>query len=414
MLESVDGTWPSASIRNPAPTKSCFYLCFFISLPFAHQHGARCQAREAVARGLHQQQDEDTALTRSLFSTQSVCAVPFNTQDLGAKIAEELRRNGAVIVSDVFSAAECTARCAGILEGFKRLNPENLLVHDAGTWTAANLPPQVRSGLFQGVVCNLPDVWAVRADERVSRVFQEAYGALRGSPQREMFTSIDGINMRMPSEKTWHQQEKTKDWAHVDQTDPSNPFKCIQGQVVLRGDSACFVCSPGSHLALKEVLKDAGVAPSDKSNWCKFEQERYPAIQARVRNVGGLWQTPVQAPAGSMILWLSSTIHSAKIQDRSDDTMRCVVYVCQRPKTECGATPAQRKKHAERLRRCIEENRATNHWGDRLFPKGSRYPLHEDTPHALRAVIENPERLYDLTGKVQITPAIEALISAVP
>lgn len=336
--------------------------------------------------------------------------MPYDTQDLGHEIADELRRNGVVIVSGVFSAEECTVLRAEIIECFKRLNPE-LLAHDPTTWNAKNLPPQVRSGLIQSVVCNLPPVWKVRANPRVGHVFESAYSDLRGTPQREMFTSVDGINLRMPSDRTWHDQKRTKDWAHVDQT-RGKLFDCIQGQAVLNDSSAGFVCSPGSHLVFEDVLKDAGVKPGDKSNWCKFKPEHYPRLQARVRTVGGQWQIPVHAPAGSMILWLSTLIHAAKIQDRSDDRMRCVVYVCQRPQSECGATPAQRAKHAERLQRCIRENRATNHWGDRLFPKGSRYPLPEDMPPAMRAVIEDPARVYDKIPRIELTPAISALVGA--
>ena len=45
------------------------------------------------------------------------------------------------------------------------------------------------------------------------------------------------------------------DWANIDQTDDlDNPYKCIQGQMVLSNTSAGFKASPKSHLLFKEFL----------------------------------------------------------------------------------------------------------------------------------------------------------------
>ncbi len=53
-------------------------------------------------------------------------------------------------------------------------------------------------------------------------------------------TSMDGINVR-PHMAPY---QNGKDWAHIDQTIPNNPFLCVQGQVILSDTSACFRASP--------------------------------------------------------------------------------------------------------------------------------------------------------------------------
>lgn len=326
--------------------------------------------------------------------------VPFAEDDSGHKAADALRRNGVVVITGVFDESQVAAWKEGIISKFCTLFPW-LSANDPTTWTTPNLPPQVRTGLYQGLVCNLPEVWAIRTHERVRRVFEGVYSDLRGRPVTQLFTSVDGINLRPPHAKTVH-SENSKDWAHVDQTTQlENPFACVQGQVVLSSSTAGFVCSPGSHLLHRRLL-EAAKSPLDSGNWHKFEHADYGRLQAMVEAQGGQWQVNIPAPAGAMILWLSSTVHSAKIQDKGDASWRCVVYVCQRPKSECAKT------HDKRLRQCIAKNRVTNHWGTRLFARGSRYPLDERTPEELRGMVEDPAKVLAVFP-VADTPAVRRL-----
>jgi len=136
----------------------------------------------------------------------------------------------------------------------------------------------------------------------------------------------------------------------------------------------------------------------------KIPHEDYDALRDMVEKAGGQWQVPVLVPAGSMILWLSSTIHSAKIQDPGDDSTRCVVYVCQRPKNECN------RSHGKRLTECLAENRVTNHWGTRKFPTKGRYPLDERAPADLVSLVNAPKMAYARVPLV-VTAAMKALTS---
>ena len=62
---------------------------------------------------------------------------------------------------------------------------------------------------------------------------------------------------------------------------------------------------------------------------------RCPDLSQMVEDAGGAFQVPILAPRGSVILWLSSTLHSAKVQDPPGSVplpkspwtdWRCVVY----------------------------------------------------------------------------------------
>lgn len=281
----------------------------------------------------------------------------FSDDDFGYKVVAALKESGAVVITDVFPATLAEMWKQTIIGNFQELFP--WLTDDPETWKTPNTGPQARRGLYQSLVCNLPIVWAIRTHEKIRQIFFAVYAGLRPSKfYDEFFTSIDGVNLCPPSSTSSYDPEKPpKDWAHLDQTSElNNPFKCVQGQVVLSDSSAGFVCSPGSHRLIRKILELAGVSESP-DNWAKFDQTLYPTLKALVEEAGGQWQIPVQAGAGDVILWLSSTVHSAKIQDKGDETWRCVIYVCLRPKEECGG-----KSHAKRLRKCLEENRVTNHW----------------------------------------------------
>jgi len=261
---------------------------------------------------------------------------------------------------------------------------------DPATWTPFKLPAQTRRGLYQNVVGNLDSVWDIRAHERVNDVFRKTYGVLRGRVfgNSDLYTSIDGINLCPP--KTAGRGGSSTDWAHLDQTTRHAPLACVQGQVVLTDTSASFVCSPGSNHVYSDLLDMAG-APTDASNWCKFKHELYPKLAETVERAGGQWQVPVKARAGSVILWLSSTVHSASHQDPGDATWRAVVYVCQRPKVDC------KPDHYKRLKQCLETNRLTNHWGTRVFPKASRFFALDKSKYSptVVALTENPALVYE-------------------
>jgi len=191
-----------------------------------------------------------------------------------------------------------------------------------------------------------------------------------------------------------------RDWAHTDQTIRGEPFRCVQGQVVLTNTSACFRCSPRSHLLADQLLDVAGKSTEDRSNWCLFRKGQCATVQGLVEGAGGQYQIPVRVPKGTLLLWLSTTVHSAQLQlkgapvDPADrwSEWRGVVYVCYRPREDVDV------RHCMRLQTCHRENRVSNHWGEVVFPTsrpGSRRgggPAAKDA--AISRYLENPSLVY--------------------
>lgn len=207
-----------------------------------------------------------------------------------------------------------------------------LIADNSETWTRSNMPIGPRWGMYQSIVSHLKPMWDCR------RHMLEIYQHIWGTPNIKF--SLDGASIFPPLQRM---MKPAKDWPHIDQT--SEGFQCVQGQLVLTDTTASFVCTPKSHLIHSELLDGAS------NNWYKLKDSDSKYLN----------QTPIVVPKGSVILWDSRTIHSARRQ--TDQTWRCVAYVCARP--EDHYTLRNRKT----LKRALAEGRTTNHWGSRMFGK---------------------------------------------
>jgi len=104
------------------------------------------------------------------------------------------------------------------------------------------------------------------------------------------------------------------------------------------------------------------------------------------------------APRGSVIVWTSTTVHSAKLQDQIEKPLetdryygwRGVVYVCYRPKEEF--TKGQIKKRVM----AYEQNRTTNHWGTHIFNKkpGNRFLYNRPRHPMIERMLDDPKYVY--------------------
>jgi hypothetical protein len=224
--------------------------------------------------------------------------------------------------------------------------------------------PQISPGVFNCGIGNTKAVWSVRLNPKVKQVYAQAYGT------DDLISSIDMINVKPPIEP-FHDPDQI-DWAH---TDNHNMFdRCVQGQVVLSNTSAGPLCSPRSHLICSALL---GFRRKHNIN---SDPEARAEAKRMVELVGGKFQVPVIAPKGSVIMWLSSMLHSAKLMDRPVASesfdgwkgWRCVVYLAYRPKIGVN------KEHLAQLKLAYEKNLTTRHTGELFDAKDiSKYPDHE-------------------------------------
>lgn len=210
-----------------------------------------------------------------------------------------LAANGVIIVTGVLSKSVCDDISRRIGEVIETLS-YNASLHDLSTWKRENMLPQTASGAFSRGIGNSQPVWDVRTNPRVGKVYEWVYGT------DDLVSSIDMVTWK-PYAEPYH-NPYDNDWAH---TDNANMFEqCVQGQVVMTNTTAAFVCSPRSHLICTQLL-----GFRRKHNINENMDDRLEA-RRMVEKVGGKFQVPIIVPAGSVIIWLSSTLHSAKMVDR--------------------------------------------------------------------------------------------------
>lgn len=321
-------------------------------------------------------------------------SVSYNDAKFDQKLHTLLNTYGIAVVTDVFEPSYCNQKMADIIASFEQISPQ--LDHtNLSTWRSEYLPPQTRPGMYQSMVGHLQPVWDLRGDEKVRRIFHASYKGFRKTEPQSYTVSFDGINIQPPISKV---PKEKPDWAHLDQTIRDEPFLCFQGQAVLTNTSAAFRCTPGSHRYYSEIL-DLVEAPKNKSNWCKFKDPEVVQKFCQERKLD--WQIPLYAPQGSFILWTSSTIHSAVGQSRVETPdvkdpwkgWRGVVYICYRPRDEMSKIAL--KKRAGH----VESNRTTSHWGEKLFPKVTRW--YQPIDDNLKLLSKQPEKISDILGPVK-------------
>lgn len=338
-------------------------------------------------------------------------SVSFTDPKFAKKIIRKFKSDGVVVITDVFTKSTCDKYMNRIINNFVKLDTGIDKDDISNTWIPYNLPPQTRPGLFQALVSNFPAVWSIRSHPNVRSIFEILYSDLRGEQITDFIVSSDGINIK-PGCIGPYTKPSSVDWPHLDQTIPNDIYKCIQGQAVLTNTSASFVASPGSHLVFDRILKKLKI--DSKSNWLKFTPDNIDVVKKMVLKAGGQWQIPILAPAGSFIIWSSTTIHSARLQSKcimptTKDIYRGwrgVVYVSYRPKSEF--TNAQLLKRIS----AYELNRSTNHWATHLFSKkpGGRY-LYVNPRHPnIEAMLDDPELVYEKIGMINLNDVQNSLI----
>lgn len=330
--------------------------------------------------------------------------VSYDDPNFATILIDAFKEDGVVVISNVFTKTECDNYVDKIVSNVENLGTGVNRNKCKDTWIDEKLPPQTRPGLFQACLANLEPVWKIRSNEKIFNIFSILYSALREKELREysdFMVSGDAINLR-PND-LFDQSMSTADWAHLDQTDRSDLYKCVQGQMVLTNTTASFVASPKSHKVYNEIMNKYHVPYDYDTNWWKISNTAdatITEIKEMVENVGGKWQIPILSEAGGFIVWASTLIHSARLQTKKEKKSntdewlgwRCVVYVSYRPREEYSEHDIMVRQEA------YEDNLTTNHWGNKTFkknPKISRFKKPgEVMDPKITEMINNPKILY--------------------
>lgn len=319
------------------------------------------------------------------------------------ELVQTLKENGVAVITNIFDKQTCDSYMERTLECFGHLGTGITKETIKKNWKWTNLPPQSRTGMFQAVIGHIEPVWEIRKNQTIKEIFEQCYKKIKGldeSKELPLTVSIDGINI-MPNSIGPKYTDTTKDWVHTDQTTRDDGMKCIQGSLSFTNTTAGFRCSPKSHLIYEQILDLNGNDKNDKSNWGKIKPEKVPEIKEMVEKIGGQYQIPIIVPAGSLILWFSTTLHSARHKIRNeaeskDDAWlgwRGVYYISYRPSSELT------KRQKNQYEKNIKNNRIMNHWSNKTFPKNPAFRLNFDQAHPnIQKLIKNPELFYEMSG----------------
>jgi len=324
--------------------------------------------------------------------------VDINDENFDSDLINFVKEFGIVVIKNVMSSNECDLYTEQTIDALEQVS--HFRRNDLETWIPQNLPQQVRPGMFHEVICNIPSVNAIRFNPNIIRIFKVYYSHFKDKhyDDIDLIVSNDGVNIKPGLVPPY---ESGIDWAHIDQTEDSDkPFKCIQGQMVLSNTSACFRASPKSHKLFSNYLAQSENA-NGKGNFLKFRAEQYPLMQKKLENIGGSWQIKIPAMKGDFIIWTSSTVHSATLQEKPERPVkmdkwngwRHVVYVCYRTRDEFKEEELKKKYQS------FLENRVTNHWSTMIFPKGfNKKSKKNDYSEKVCNFSEEPQSVYDIKG----------------
>ena len=385
MAREHDGrVWKDQQVKTP-------------SLPIAVLHG---RGRATLVEFFFYKMSSSKRGTR--FQAQRV---EFNNEDVGGtaeEAARVLEEDGVVVVINAYTTDEAHGLRDEILEAFEKLGTGFDSSDPNTTWVSEVLPAQSRRGMFQNVMAGAPPVRRIRSDQRLVALWEGMHAALghvdpvTDGPV-ELLTSNDGINVTPPKAKSEISRGGEPDWPHTDAITGTGANASIQGQVVLNGSQAVLRATPKSHAywdwTCEEVMSDTD-RDRGRMGWHKLNKAKQRAVREKMEadlgKRGLFWQVPIYAPAGSLVLWYSSTIHSStgyahcppradalslsEIAPKSDPLhdWRCIVYLCHFPAHLHDSQDGGRERIIAQLEGARANNRCTSHSSLKVFPKIGR------------------------------------------
>jgi hypothetical protein len=332
----------------------------------------------------------------------------FNDDNFGTKLIDLIKEFGIVVIKNVIPKEECDIYTKSNFDNIIKISNNLINPNDLSTWKINNLPQQVKPGMFHEVLCNLPATNLIRFNPNIIKIFKTYYNYFKNKQYNDidLVVSNDGINFKPGSIPPY---DKGYNWAHLDQTQDLNlSYKCIQGQMILTNTTAGFVASPKSHLLFEKFVTDTIGNKNKKyiSNFLKFDVKQYDKMKSELEKIGGTWQIPILASKGDFIIWTSSTVHCAKLQDNIElptvddkwNGFRHVIYICYRPRDEFSEIELKNKYNG------FITNKVSNHWGTFTFASGfNRWTKKENYCDNITKYIKNPELVYEID---QIKPIL--------
>ena len=252
------------------------------------------------------------------------CRTPAEAKDM-------LREQGVAVLLGVLDADGVKMMQDGMwdtLGWLTRNAPQPIVRGEPKTYGTARDYAPTHGFLFQcwRGLAHRQYIWDVRA--AAARVFAKIWGC----GEWDLLSSMDAVSMGVvhlaePKTTGW---ERGNVWLHSDQAPSRTDFECVQswvtGEDVEPGYATLRVLS-GSHKLLGKFAAENGV--TETKDWYKLNAEERAWYAAQ-----GCEDLHVLAPAGSIVLWDSRTIHSGAnpLKEALRPKPRNVVYVCMQPR----------------------------------------------------------------------------------
>lgn len=274
----------------------------------------------------------------------------------------ELKHMGYVVLPSVITVDQCKGLESQIFSFLEGLHP-GFNRSDRSTWKASNLPIRTNSNLIQHYNAGLQR-FNVDARMLVKHIFEELFGTSK------LTCSFDGVSFTAKGYKAecdtvyeWRDRAMELTRVHVDQT--TLDVYSIQGGLAItdqKEDEQVFVCIPGSHLYLKELL---ALGPEKKTlHW-----EMMNPAQLKFLHEKGFRMIRVPVNRGDFILWNSALVHASAKPCKTADPMmhRMHIFISMAP-------AMWSEKEQQTRQKAYDEGRVSKHSADkiRLFDKTPR------------------------------------------
>ena len=276
-------------------------------------------------------------------------------------IMRKLNKYGVCVIPNIISEDECIRLRNNIWSEVKHLCKDRFDINKEDTWNKFYDLMPLHSMLIQHFhIAHLQTVWDIRQNEKVGEIFSKIWNV----PKEDLLSSFDGISINLPPEKTRKGWFLGNDWMHTDQASNKKGLHAIQGFINLYnvnpGDATLTILEKSNNYH-EEFFNHINI--HDNNDWVKLNAEQKQWFINK-----GCNQFCVAAPAGSLVLWDSRTIHQGieAQKGREQQNFRMVVYICLLPKDRFS------EKIREKRKKIFQNMRVTSHWGDTMFPKNPR------------------------------------------
>lgn len=303
----------------------------------------------------------------------------------------QLAADGYAVIDSLLSVQRCEQLLDEAWQLLQALEPR---LHRSDPSTYQHFPLGAHNILQAYGLGQARFLWSVRTEPAVLALFSD----LLGTAQDQLLSSMDTFCLQ-PQPASYR---RSRPWPHVDQSVHKRGWHCYQSLLncvdTTHQGAASLVVVPGSHRIHRRLLEHLGAA--DTKDYYQFADQ--PALWAALQDVRRFaedddpWHSafePVQlrplhlyAPAGSLMVWDSRTIHwshhASAANPHSQDTDRLVIYLSYLPASRCQDGPLKPQTVLKQRLAAFHGRRTTSHWANKAVLCGLKPQLWGDLDRA--------------------------------